>query len=132
MKGTITLVGLIMITVIAVFSVFFYFLWASQTQSTVMQGVEEQSEGVLMKEKACLKIIKANSTSVTVWNCGRIELKNFMVYANESIIGNFTGIVEPGDSVIIEFIREAPFGFSDIKVTSDKAWGLTRIYREPP
>ncbi len=124
------MISLILITVLAAFSVLFYYIWASKTQGTVTEAFGEAHRRTVTLEKSCLALVSSTESSVTLKNCGKVNLENVRVYANGLPAGEYRGVIEPGKTVTVPV--SLGYGMNDIEAFSGGALAKGRIYVSYP
>ncbi len=126
MKGSVSVISLILITMLAAFSVLFYYIWASKTQGTMTEAFGEAHRRTVTLEKSCLALVSSTENSVTLKNCGKVDLENIRVYANGLPAGEYRGVIEPGKTVTVPV--NLGYGMNDIEAFSGGALAKGRIY----
>jgi len=98
MIGVSRLVVVILILLISIISAVSVFIWSVNTvQNIFPENITESS----IAPRGCLNILDANTTAVTVKNCGATIIKKGAVYVDYVKKTEFQQVINPQDIVVI-------------------------------
>jgi|GEM_PF-5249557 len=98
MIGVSRLVVVILILLISIISAVSVFIWSVNTvQNIFPENITESS----IAPRGCLNILDANTTAVTVKNCGTTIVKKGAVYVDYVKKTEFQQVINPQDVVVI-------------------------------
>lgn len=130
MKAVSNIIAIIMLVMISVSLVGGYLIWSVSTSKEVFTGIEESQEEEILRSRSCLKIkdIDFTENKITIENCGQVELKDFVVYADDIVIGedNET-ILKVGEILNLTFTEILEKGLKQIKVSSNYREALMNV-----
>jgi hypothetical protein len=123
MIGVSRLVVVILILLISIISAVSVFIWSVNTvQNIFPENITESS----IAPRGCLNILDANTTAVTVKNCGTTIIKKGAVYVSEEYnvyrkYAEFQQLINPQDIVVIPVIIPRPAFNVRIIIVADTA-----------
>ena len=117
MIGVSRLVVVILILLISIISAVSVFIWSVNTvQNVFPENITESS----IAPRGCLNILDANTTAVTVKNCGTTIIKKGAVYVDYVKKAEFQQIINPQDVVVIP-VSGISSGYHEFIVVADVA-----------
>jgi len=90
-------------------------------QATVGTFPDKSFNNSYARSRACLNIEDVNSAEqkITLKNCGKIELSNFVVYIDSRQVAYYPGKLNASDSTQITYSEIIPTGYHDVFATAD-------------
>lgn len=132
-KAVSELVVIVIILAIVVTLASLAFLFMSQFTEETKSEVQQSGSEAFKRMRACLEIDGYNFTEsyIMVKNCGPVELKNFVIFADgAAIAADNTTMIKTGKTDKI-FFEDVPYeGINTIKVTAN--YGETYDAEEVP
>ncbi len=128
-KGISTAIVVILVLLIIISLIFITFQWFLEYSPQTQWELEKTLE-----KEGCLKIenIDINNKKITIRNCGKVELSNFIVYLDSEPIAHYSEALDSGEIIQISYIEEIYPGDHDIQVSSDYAEAPKIFFYRPP
>ncbi|NIM47332.1 MAG: hypothetical protein GTN40_04215 [Candidatus Aenigmarchaeota archaeon] len=118
-KGVSTAIVIILVLLIFVSLVLLSYQWLLKYSPQTQRELEKS----LIKDEGCLNIenIDTNNKKITIRNCGKIDLSNFIVYIDSEPIDHYYETLNSGDIIKISYNIDIPSGEHEIFITSNYA-----------
>jgi parallel beta-helix repeat protein len=119
-KGASTAIIMILIMLITVSLILMSYQWLLKYSPQTQQELENS----LPQKEGCLKIenIDTLNKKITIRNCGKNELSNFIIYIDDKPVGSYSNKLGPGGIIQISYTGYLSPGVNhNIKVSSNYA-----------